>query len=199
MKFRLWSYSYNCESSNQIQELTWNKFFVLAQMLRCAWLAQLSPLMLFWPGTANCLSSAEWVLLLKVCCGNQHNEKRARGIVVFLTVFKANESSSFSCYLTFPHNSFQSRWLFIFPSVAGPDFDPGKAELHLKLCFFDVYPLFKSKFMLDTLRCKDESLFFLYVFHVRIVFFLSCLVPPPVPQSLLIIHIFCGAYFFENN
>lgn len=139
-------------------------------LLKCAWLAQLSSLMLFRPGTTKCLSSAEWVLLLKVCCGNKHNEKRARGIMVFLTVFKANESSSFSCYLTFPHNSFQLRWLFIFPSVAGPGFDPGKAELHLKLCFFDVYPLFKSKFMLDTLQCKDEGLFICMFFMLGLCF-----------------------------
>lgn len=116
--------------------------------------------------------------------------------MVFLTIFKANESSSSSCYLTFPQNSFQLRWLFIFPSVAGPGFDPGKAELYLKLCFFDVYPLFKSKFMFDILQCKAEGFFFSCqdcVFPILLGSTSGLPAPPYNPHST------CSAQFFENN
>lgn len=120
--------------------------------------------------------------------------------MVFLTVFKVNESPSSLCCLTFPYNSFiQLRWLLISPSVAEPGFDPGKAELHLKFCLSDVYPFFKSSFIFDTLQCKTEGLFICMFFLVELCFSYLAWFHLCPPRPLRIIHIFCSAYLFENN
>lgn len=112
---------YHCESSTQLQYytvgakslflLTCKTFLISSTVFTAAALS--------WDNQLS-LSSAERVLLLSICCGNKHNEKKTWAVMVFLAVFKVSESSSpSSCYLTFPHNSFQLRQLFIFPPVPG--------------------------------------------------------------------------------
>lgn len=151
--------------------------------------------MLLWPGTTNCLGSAEEVLLLKVCCGNTHNEKRTWGAIIFLTVFKANENSSSSCWL---FSTIHSNWdgFSFFLLLQDLGLTQGKQN-YIWSSVSLTHTLYLNQSLFDILHCKDEGLF-ICIFFMSGLFFLFCLVPPLALQPLLIIHIFCGAYFFEN-
>lgn len=95
--------------------------------------------------------------------------------------------------LDFASQFIPAEMAFNFSSLVGPGFDPGKAGVHLKLCFFHVYLLFKSSFMFDTLQCKAEGFFICIFLMLGLCFFYLAWF------HLLIIHIFCSAFLFKDN